>query len=358
MSSMKGRKVLVTGGTGSIGSELVRQILRMEPDVVRIYSRDETKQFFLQHELGDRSDVRFLIGDVRDRSRLERAMKGINVVFHAAALKHVPACEYNPFEAVKTNVLGTQNVIDAAIEAGVEKVVGISTDKASNPASTMGATKLLAERLLASANLWTKEARFCCVRFGNVLGSRGSIVALVQEQIRKGGPVTVTDRRMRRFMMSIPQAASLVLRAEQLAVGGEIFILKMPVIRISDLIEVLIMDFAPRYGYSPDEIPVRLIGARPGEKLNEDLVSSLETDCVYETNDMYVVIPRVHRNTWPCSWAVPVDLTRYSTEDYDSLSKGEIRKLLVESRAYGDDDAPPLTEPPALAQPTLAAAGE
>jgi len=333
-SYMEGKRILVTGGTGSIGSELVRQVLQMGPEVVRIYSRDETKQFFLQHELGQRADVRFLIGDIRDKVRLERAMKGIDIVFHAAALKHVPACEYNPFEAVKTNVLGTQNVIDAALEAGVRKVVGISTDKASHPASTMGATKLLAEKLLASANLWTKDAQFCCVRFGNVLGSRGSIVTLVQEQVQKGGPVTITDDRMRRFMMSIPQAVSLVLQAAEVARGGEIFILKMPVIRITDLIHVLIEDLAPVYGHTPDEIEIRPIGIRPGEKLNEDLVSCVETDCVYETDRMFIIIPRVHRGSRDYSWAKPVAISRYSSEDHEPLSTEEVRRLLSDSYSF------------------------
>jgi len=332
-NSIKGKKILVTGGTGSIGSELVRQILRMEPEVVRIYSRDETKQFFMQHDLGPLPNVRFLIGDVRDKPRLQRAMADIDIVYHAAALKHVPACEYNPFEAVKTNVLGTQNVIETALDAGVGKVVGISTDKAINPASTMGATKLLAERLLASANMWIRDTRFACVRFGNVLGSRGSIVSLVKEQIRKGGPVTITDTRMRRFMMSIPQAVRLVLRAGDAARGGEIFILKMPVIRILDLIEVLIEDFAPLYGYSPREIELNVIGVRPGEKLNEDLVSCLETDRVYELDDMYIVLPGLDRADKAYPWARPVNLARYSSEDYEPLDKKGIRQMLAEADA-------------------------
>ena len=210
---LKGKKVLVTGGTGSIGSEIVRQVLAQSPEVVRIFSRDETKQYYLESILGRRPDLRYLVGDVREKDRLRRALKDIDVVFHTAALKQVPSCEYNPFEAVKTNVFGTQNVIEAALESGVSRVIAVSTDKAINPTSTMGATKLLSERLVATANSWTSDTTFACVRFGNVLNSRGSLVPLAKSQIERGGPVTLTDEGMTRFMMPISEAVKLTLEA-------------------------------------------------------------------------------------------------------------------------------------------------
>jgi UDP-N-acetylglucosamine 4,6-dehydratase/5-epimerase len=231
MDFYHGRRILVTGGTGSIGSHIVRQLIAQEPRALRILSRDETKQLYLQEELarsGDLASVRFLIGDVRDPIRLRRAMEGIDVVFHAAAMKHVPACEYNPFEAVQTNVLGTQNVITAAREASVGRVVAVSTDKACSPENTMGATKLLAERLIAAAHGFSAGQVLCGVRFGNVIGSRGSLVPIVRQQLREGRPVTLTDSRMTRFMMTMEDAARLVLTAGARAHGGEIFILKMP----------------------------------------------------------------------------------------------------------------------------------
>lgn len=289
----QGKNILVTGGTGSIGSEVVRQVLKHDPKVVRAFSNDEDGQFNLEQELKDCPNVRFLIGDVRDKERLKRAAEGIDFIFHAAALKHVPLCEYNPFEAVKTNVLGTQYVIEVAIENEVEKLITISTDKAVNPVSVMGATKLLAERLTISANYYKGPRRtaFSCVRFGNVLDSRGSVVPLFRKQIEKGGPVTITDAEMSRFIMTISRAAELVLKAAELARGGEIFVLKMPVLRIRDLAVVMIEELAPRYGYDPAQIEVKITGKRVGEKHHEELITEEESAQVYETEDMLVVQP-------------------------------------------------------------------
>lgn len=287
---LAGKKVLVTGGTGSIGSELVRQVLRAGPEVVRIYSRDESKQYMLAEQLDAGLQVRLLIGDVRDADRLRRAFSGIDVVFHAAALKHVPSCEYNPFEAVQTNVVGTENVLTAAIDAGVRRVVTVSTDKAVNPCHTMGATKLLAEKLVIGTNSSTPRPVACCVRFGNVLGSRGSLVPIIQQQVAGGGPVSITSVHATRFMMTIPEAAGLILKAGQVAEGGEIFILKMPRLRVSDLIDVLVKRAAPRSGRCPDEVAVRHIGLRPGENEHERLISEEELARTVELDDMYMVL--------------------------------------------------------------------
>jgi len=327
---LKGRKVLVTGGTGSIGSEIVRQVLAESPSVVRIFSRDETKQYLLEEALGKRPDVRYLVGDVREKDRLRRAMKDIEVVFHAAALKQVPSCEYNPFEAVKTNVVGTQNVIEAALEAGVGRVIAVSTDKAINPTSTMGATKLLSERLVATANAWATETVFACVRFGNVLNSRGSLVPLAKSQIERGGPVTLTDERMTRFMMPISEAVTLTLEAGQLAQGGEIFILKMPTLRIKDLLEVIIEEYAPAVRVEPSSVRLRKIGVRPGEKLEEELLTEEELPRTTEMERLLVVHP-ASSGVFNDKAAIREDLYRSSKAGY--LSKEEILTLLVESGA-------------------------
>lgn len=326
----KDKNIIVTGGTGSIGSEIVRRVLKYEPKVVRILSRDETKQFELEQELGNLDNIRFLIGDIRDGNRLRRAFEGIDIVFHAAAMKHVPACEYNPFEAVQTNVVGTQNVIDAALENEVEKVIAISTDKAASPINTMGATKLLAEKLIIDANYYKGRCKtvFSCVRFGNVMGSRGSVIPLFEKQIQRGGPVTITDPEMTRFMMTIPQAVDLVFKATKLARGGEIFILKMPVVKLKDLAETMIEKFAPKYGYKKEDISIKYIGTRKGEKMHEKLMMEEEAQFAYETDEMFIVIPQDEYNKYqPLNeWKVVNNI--YTSDVADLCSKKEIEHLL------------------------------
>ncbi|QIA26700.1 polysaccharide biosynthesis protein [Thermaerobacter sp. PB12/4term] len=291
---LKGKRVLVTGGTGSIGREIVRQLLNVGAAVVRILSRDDSKQAIMAQTVNG-ENVRYLLGDVRDIRRLRRAMEGIDVVFHCAALKHVPACEFNPFEAVATNIQGTQNVIDVALEVEAEKVILVSTDKAVNPSNVMGATKLLAERLMIAANNYRGErkTRFSCVRFGNVLGSRGSVVHIVVSQIARGGPVTVTDPHMTRYVMAVEDAVQLVFAATAMMRGGEIFVLKMPRVRVMDLVEVIIEEFAPKFGYQPKEIQIEIIGRRPGEKRDEELVTEDERKRLVEVGSFFVIPPEV-----------------------------------------------------------------
>lgn len=288
----EGKKILVTGSAGSIGSQIVTELSRLDPEVIRILDNNETGLFELEQKFGSRM-IRPLVGDVRDRDRLRRAVEDVDIVFHAAALKHVPLCEYNPFEAVKTNVQGTQNMIEASLDEEVEKFILISTDKAVNPVNVMGATKLLAERLTTSANLYKGDRKtvFSVVRFGNVLNSRGSILQVLREQIKNGGPVTLTDEGMTRFVMSIENAVSLVLRAAYLAEGGEVFILKMPSLRIADLMEVVVEELAPYYGYRPEEIKVQVIDKRCGEKLFEELMTPDEAAMAIETDEMYIIKP-------------------------------------------------------------------
>ncbi len=330
--AFEGKRILVTGGTGSIGSEIVRQLLEYGPKVVRILSRDEHKQFVLRQRLGARSDVRYLLGDIRDRYRLKRAMEGVDIVFHAAALKHVPTCEYNPFEAVQTNVIGTQHVIEAALDAGVSEVIGISTDKATSPTNTMGATKLLSERLITCASVWAKGVRLACARFGNVIGSRGSLVPIIKEQIRQGGPVTITDRRMTRFMMSISDAVGLVLKASTMCKGGEVFILKMPALRIEDLVEVMVEKLARGYGFSASEIEISDMGIRPGEHLEERLLTEAESWRTVELEDVFVVTPEFGANEW--GEGKEVAREKYISSEARLLNKKEIGKLLGRAGAF------------------------
>ncbi len=287
------RRILVTGGTGSIGSAIVEALLGHGPRVVRVLSRDDTKQFELAQRLRSEQALRMLIGDVRSRVRLQRAMSEIELVFHAAAMKHVPASEFNPFEATETNVRGTQNVVEAAIDAGVERVLTVSTDKAVDPTNVMGATKLLAERLMSAAETYKggSPTRFASVRFGNVIGSRGSLVPLIRGQVARGGPVTVTDPEMSRYMMPMRDAVRLCFEAMQRMAGGEVFILKMPRIRVGDLVEVLIEAYAPQFGFRPDEIAIETIGARAGEKRHEVLLTEDEALAAEESEGMYVVGP-------------------------------------------------------------------
>ena len=282
--------VLVTGGAGSIGSELVRKLIKLNSQVVRILDNNETALFELEQELSS-NKVRTLVGDIRDRKRLQRAFEGVDIVFHAAALKHVPLCEFNPSDAVKTNVLGTQNVIDAALDEELEKVVLVSTDKAVNPTNVMGATKLLAERLIVSANNYKGKRKtiFSCVRFGNVLASRGSVLPIFKKQIESGGPVTITDPKMTRFIMSISDAVELILKGATISNGGDIFILKMPALRIVDLAEVMIKELSTKYGYDAKEINLKIAGKRPGEKMYEELMTEDEAKCAVEMDGLYIL---------------------------------------------------------------------
>ncbi len=288
-----GKRILVTGGVGSIGSHLVREILKYDPEYIRVFDNNESGLFDLEQEVNS-VKIRPLIGDIRDKERLAMAMENVEIVFHAAALKHVPLCEFNPFDAVKTNVIGTQNVLEGAYAQGVQKVITISTDKAVNPSNVMGATKLLAERLTISANSYRghKKTVFSCVRFGNVLNSRGSVLPLFIKQIQNGGPITVTHPDMRRFIMDIPSASHLILTAGTRSCGNEIFILKMPALRIMDLAEVMRAKLALRYGFKPEDIPITVVGLRGGEKIDELLMSLDETSCAFENDNMYLLLPK------------------------------------------------------------------
>jgi FlaA1/EpsC-like NDP-sugar epimerase len=331
-SVFKGKKILVTGATGSIGSEIVRQLLKEDPAVIRLYSRDEHKQYLMQQEFEGFTNIRYLLGDVRDRNRLETAMQGVDLVFHTAAYKHVPLCEYNSFEAVKTNVIGTQNIIDAAMANNVDRVLLISSDKAASPPNVMGATKLLAEKLMTSVmhSRGEKKTRFSSVRFGNVLGSRGSVIPLFAKQIRDGEPVTITDPEMVRFFMSIPDAVQLTFSAMEKMDGGEVFILKMPVVKLGDLTDVLVEELAAKNNQDPSSIERKIIGIRPGEKMQEILMTDEEAMHADDSGDMFVVRSslKLPGEIEPAIKESKGLAKGYGSKDAKLLSKEEIKELL------------------------------
>lgn len=318
-----GKVVLITGGTGSFGKKLTQLILEEHrPTKLIIFSRDEWKQNEMRQAYPDDHDspVRYFIGDVRDLPRLRRAFQDVDIVVHAAALKQVPACEYNPNEAIQTNIIGAKNIIDAAIDCGVGKVVALSTDKAVNPVNLYGATKLCAEKLFVQSNAYSHATRFACVRYGNVVGSRGSVIPLFLKQ-RREGRVTVTDPRMTRFWITLEQGVRFVMRCISVFHGGEVFVPRIPSMNIMDLAEAL----AP-------ECEVQQIGIRPGEKLHEVLISADEARQTVELEDMFVIQPA---HNW---WDKDNTDGRHPSEGFvygsDSntmwLRKEELRKLVKE----------------------------
>ncbi|MDQ0350234.1 FlaA1/EpsC-like NDP-sugar epimerase [Alkalibacillus filiformis] len=319
--SYTGKKILITGGTGAIGQCLVHNLLREETELIRIYSRDEYKQYMQQDALSKYDNIQFVIGDVRDYASLYSAMEGIDYVFHLAAMKHVPACESYPYEAVQTNVKGTYHVIQAAKAQQVKKVLLSSSDKAVLPTNTYGATKLMAERIIQATEKDSNDLVVSAVRFGNVIGSRGSVIPLFQRQILKRQAITVTDLKMTRFMMTKDQAVSLMMKAMNRSIGGEIFVLKMPVIQLKDLAEVVIDSTCKRNKINQDNIKIEEIGLRPGEKRYEELMTYDESLKAYDLGDMYMISNRMQ--DWPNA-----EVGTYSSNIPTPNTKEEIVKLL------------------------------
>src|SRR6056297_1564762 len=286
------KRVLVTGACGTVGSELVRQLLD-EYQVEELIGLDnnEAELFFTEQKYQHYPNANFYLSDTRDADKLARKFAGMDIVFHTAAFKHVTLCEKSPFDAVQTNILGTQNVIQAALINKVGRTIFTSSDKAVNPTNVMGTSKLMGERLMTAANSTVAEHGpvFASTRFGNVLGSRGSVIPVFREQIRQGGPVTLTDPEMTRFIMSLQEAVQLVIDSAVISQGGEVFVTKMQVIRIKDLAEVMIEELAPTFGYQPDDIPVEVIGTKPGEKMYEELMNTEETRRAIELKDYFAV---------------------------------------------------------------------
>lgn len=338
MGYFTGKSVLIIGGTGTIGHGLVNELLKENPKVIRIFSRDEYKQFIMQNELvGTSHKFRFLIGDVRDYGRVERAMNGIDIVFNLAAMKHVPACEYNPDEAIKTNIVGMQNVIKAAMYYNVECVLFTSSDKAINPTNSYGATKLLAEKLVQAANYGKGKARtkFVAVRFGNVMGSRGSVIPLFKKQILEDRVITVTDPNMSRFMMTVNQAVKLIITAAENSIGGEVFILKMPVIKLRDLAKVVIEEVSKKLKLDDDSVKIKEIGLRAGERMYEELMTKEESYNAYDLGHSYVVIPSsFYMGDYDAKYAKykKAVVASYNSSDVEPITIDEVRKLLNNCR--------------------------
>lgn len=325
---LKNKTVLVTGGTGSIGSEIVKQLLKTDVACIIIFSRDEIKHFLMKQTFRDER-LHFVVGDVRDFRSVQRifTMYNVDIIYNASAMKHVLVCEDSPIESVKTNVLGTQNIVDLAIKYNVSKMVTISTDKAANPVNVMGATKFIAERITLNGNKLLKDSNiFAVVRFGNVANSRGSVIPVYLQNLRDGKSLMVSDPNVTRFIMSISDAVNLVLKASQIAQGGEVFILKMKAFRLGDLVEVMINKIAPMLGIK-EEIEIVSIGLAPSEKLNEELTNEVETKYLYEIDDLYAVLPE---NKHLSKDYLPTTLVNYTSDDVDMLNANELEKIVLE----------------------------
>jgi FlaA1/EpsC-like NDP-sugar epimerase len=337
MKKFVNKSIMVTGACGTVGAELIQQLLSADFDPKDLIGIDnnESSLFFLDQRYLNDARARFYVADIRDRDALMELMCNVDIVFHAAALKHVILCERSPQQAVQTNIEGVQNIIAAAKANRVETVIFTSSDKAVNPTNVMGTTKLMGERLITAANASQQhgECVFASTRFGNVLGSNGSVIPIFREQIIKGGPVTLTDSRMTRFVMSITEAVRLVLDTAVVAKGGEVFVTKMPTLRIEDLAMAMIEDLSPRYDRQPDEIEIIEIGSKPGEKLYEELLSLEETRRTIELKNYFTVIPAFHGMSSPKKYTYPDSVSSTVSKPYISdeelpLKKDEIKALL------------------------------
>lgn len=322
LAFIEGKKVIVTGGVGSVGSELVKLMLESDVSLVRIIDNNESALFNIGQTYGGDNRVEFYHCDICDVSEMERTFGNMDLCFHTAGLKHVPSCEKSPFSTVRTNILGSEIVMRAALTNKLEKVLFTSTDKAVNPTNVMGTSKLMTERLFTAMNFLNTNADrtiFSSVRFGNVAGSRGSVIPIFFDQIRKGGPVTLTDSSMTRFIMTLGDAAKLVVQSMAFAKGGELFITKMPTLRIEDLAEVMIELLAPIFGHDPNAIEIKVVGLRAGEKLWEELSTSEECNRLLESENYLVVLP-----------AIASEKVR-STYIYDELPTRRASKMYISS---------------------------
>ena len=328
---LKGKKVLITGGTGSLGIALTKRLLQENVDTIRIFSRNENKQLEMDSKFHD-DRLRFLLGDVRDYNRLTRAFEDIDIVFHAAALKHVPIIEYNPFEAIKTNVMGSQNVIDACLEEDVEKAICVGTDKAVSPLNTYGATKLLMEKLFVTASNYLKKERhktkFIALRYGNVLGSSGSVIPKFINQIKNNEKITITNSNMTRFSISMDEALDFILKATEIGKGSEIFVPKLRAYSLMDVKDVLF----DLLGKTDEQI----VGIRPGEKLHEILINNDEMNYCWEYQEMYMIVdPSLRRfisltNELPEKKKIE-NMKVYSSNNVQKIPKNELKKIFTDS---------------------------
>lgn len=328
---LNGKTILITGGTGSFGKMFTKVVLKKYPDVKKIiiYSRDEYKQFVMQNMpefKANQAKMRYFVGDVRDESRLKRAFDGVDYVIHAAALKQVPACEYNPFEAIKTNVMGAQNIVDAAIDAGVSRVVALSTDKACAPINLYGATKLCSDKLFIAGNAYcgNRATRFSVVRYGNVAGSRGSVIPFFQKLVEEGAhELPVTDLDMTRFWLKIEDAVDMVVKALRDMKGGELYVKKIPSTKMSELAQAI----------APD-LKIKVVGIRPGEKIHEKMITMEDARNTLEFDDYYIVFPEISFeniiNDYPEGKPVAKDFEYHSGNNTQWLTVEEMRTLIKE----------------------------
>ena len=319
----KNKIILISGGTGSIGTGIVKQLLEYKPKMIKILTNDENSIFESRKLLGEISQIKYIVGDIRDNDRLRLAMRNVNIVFHAAAMKHIDICEQNPFDAVKTNVVGTSNILEASIIEGVSKFVLISTDKATNPTTTLGASKLLAERLTQDASSYVegKKTIFSIVRFGNVIDSRGSVFQIFYNQLKNNLPITVTDSQMTRFIMSISDAASMILKISLIAQDGETFILKMPSVKIEELAKSMVEVFKKRTNQK--NIPkVKISKVREYERFYEILVTSDEIPFCYDLGDMYKLSKKQSKSK--------LSDTQFNSETGKKISKIKLEKIINE----------------------------
>jgi len=340
------KTILITGSVGTVGSEGLREIALFDPKEIRLFDNNESKLFFQMQEFGNGIYVVPVLGDVRDFGKLQSVMDGVDVVFHLAAYKHVFLCECNPFDSVRTNVIGTQNVLKAAISAKVGRVLYTSSDKAVNPTNVMGTSKLLAEKVVTASSLQCTNGHrhliFSSSRFGNVLGSNGSVIPIFQNQIKRGGPVTVTEKEMTRFVMTEKEAAKLVIKGAAIACGGEVFVTKMPVISIVDLAKVMIEILAPVYGFDEDNIGIEFIGARAGEKLYEELMSEEERSRAVEMKDMFSILPALKNGNGKMSYSYPSIMSQHIEKAYISrneelLTINELKDYLLSNNILGEE---------------------
>ena len=319
----KNKIILISGGTGSIGTGIVKQLLQSKPKMIKILTNDENSIFESRKLLGEISQIKYIVGDIRDNDRLRLAMRNVNIVFHAAAMKHIDICEQNPFDAVKTNVIGTSNILEASIIEGVSKFILISTDKATNPTTTLGASKLLAERLTQDASSYVegKKTIFSIVRFGNVIDSRGSVFQIFYNQLKNNLPITVTDSKMTRFIMSISDAASMILKISLIAQDGETFILKMPSVKIEELAKSMVDVFKKKK--KKKTIPkIKISKVREYERFYEILVTSDEIPFCYDLGDMYKLSKKQSKNILPN--------TQFNSETGKKISKLKLEKIINE----------------------------